>query len=315
MPTIDAVSRRRFLLGGAASLSLAPLAASAQSASEDPGIATAQDLENRLTVEVRLGGKGPFRFVVDTGADRTVIADDVAGELGLARGNTVSVLGIARTIDAQTARLDDLEFGRENIGRLDAPVLPRRWLGADGYLGLDAIDGRRVAFDFRHHALAITEPRSVQLLNMIKPDETVVPAGGKSGRLRSINCHVDGVRAYAFIDSGAGVSVGNSALLNELLRRSPAYATAQTAQLTGVTGGSVTGRVTSVDRVRLGGLDFSDAGLVICDLQIFELWGLASRPALFIGMDLLRQFSQVTVDYGRKEYRFEFASLAVASLT
>jgi len=83
-------------------------------------------------------------------------------------------------------------------------------------------------------------------------------------------------------------------------------------RLTGITGGTMDGRVTSVERVQVGGLDYSDNGLVIADLQIFDLWGLGDRPALFIGMNLLRQFSRVTVDYGRKEIRFEFASLMTA---
>ena len=140
-------------------------------------------------------------------------------------------------------------------------------------------------------------------------------AGGNGGRLRSVDCRVDGIRACAFIDSGAEISVGNRALLRGLVASNAAYATEETAELTGVTGGSVSGRVTRVDRVHVGALEFSDTGLVIADLEIFDLWDLAERPALFIGMDVLRQFSQVVVDYGRKEYRFEFASLAVASLT
>jgi hypothetical protein len=55
--------------------------------------------------------------------------------------------------------------------------------------------------------------------------------------------------------------------------------------------------------------------IVIADLQIFRLWGLSDTPALLIGMNFLRQFSQVSIDYGRKELRFEMARLVVAQQT
>jgi hypothetical protein len=307
MLSLSPLSRRRFMAGTASSV------AALWTAGADPQIGSyvtgASDAAHRLTVPVHISGKGPFQFVVDTGADRTVLADDVAGALGLIRGAPVSVQGIARTVDAQTVRLDELTFGSEAASALEAPVLPHAWLQADGFLGLNAIDKRRVAFDFRRQTLAISASHHLQTVNIIRPDENVVSVDGYSGRLRAVNCRVDGVHAYAFIDSGAEVSVGNTALLKALLEQSPAYATAETAQLSGVTGGSVTGSVTRVSQVRLSGFSISDDALVIADLQVFELWGLASRPALFIGMDVLRQFAQVVIDYGRKEYRFEFASV------
>lgn len=291
--------RRDFLASSAALAAFVPLAAGAQA--------------QRLTVETRIGAKGAFRFVVDTGADRTVIADDVAEALGLARGAPVAVQGIARSVDAPTVRLESLGFGYERTDAIDAPVLPRAWLGADGYLGLDALDGRRIAFDFRRKTLSVTAPRHPQLVGMTGYDETVVKAAGHAGRLRSLDCHVDGVHAAAFVDSGAEVSVGNPALLAALRARG-SYDASRTAELTGVTGGQITGHVTKVERVKLGHLEFSDDTLVVADLGIFGLWELAERPALFIGMDLLSQFAQVVVDYGQKEYRFEFARNAPAQL-
>jgi predicted aspartyl protease len=307
--SFDRFSRRRFLACTTAMFGVAPFAVRGDPVPGSSDVSGDRDRWNRLTVPVQIAGKGPFQFVVDTGADRTVVADDVAAKLGLARGAKVSVQGIARSVEAETVRLYDLRFGAEVVGALEAPILAHAWLEADGYLGLNALDQRRVAFDFRHQTLTITEPRRFQVLGIVRPDETVVPVQGHSGRLRAFNCRVDGVAVSAFIDSGAEISVGNTALLNALLKRSPSYDRPETAQLSGVTGGFVTGRVTQVERVQLGDFSFRDEGLVIADLQVFDLWNLADRPALFIGVDILRQFAQVVIDYGRKEYRFEFASL------
>ncbi len=44
---------------------------------------------------------------------------------------------------------------------------------------------------------------------------------GTAGHLRSTNCSVNGVRATAFIDTGAEVSAGNQALFNALAEDNP----------------------------------------------------------------------------------------------
>jgi hypothetical protein len=62
--------------------------------------------------------------------------------------------------------------------------------------------------------------------------------------------------------------------------------------------------------IRLMELEFTDCPLVIADFQIFDVWGLHRHPALLIGMNFLRQFSKVSIDYGLKELRFDLARLS-----
>jgi hypothetical protein len=123
---------------------------------------------------------------------------------------------------------------------------------------------------------------------------------------------VAGVASAAFIDTGAEVSAGNSPLLEALTDRHPIYVEAGTLPLRGLTGGEIAGRVTRIDRIRLQDLEFTDCALVIADLQVFDIWGLSRKPALLIGMNYLRQFARVSIDYRIKEIRFDLASLAAA---
>ncbi|WP_294289147.1 aspartyl protease family protein, partial [uncultured Sphingomonas sp.] len=39
-------------------------------------------IDDRMTVPVQIAGAGPFRFVIDTGSERTVISRQLAGTLG-----------------------------------------------------------------------------------------------------------------------------------------------------------------------------------------------------------------------------------------
>ncbi|MDE2110502.1 MAG: aspartyl protease family protein [Alphaproteobacteria bacterium] len=278
-------------------------------------VAAQTDAEQHLTIQVLVNGKGPFRFVVDTGADRSVVADTLVAALGMLPGQEVMVAGVVRTLQAQTVKLANISFGDVSRNNLVVPILPRALLAADGYLGLDVIDGHRVTLDFKNRALLITEPHYVHMLGILPPYEARVSLFGQQGHLRAVNCSVDGVRAATFIDTGAEVSVGNNSLYDALVNRDPSYIKLQTVPITGVTGGVIDGRVTSVRRVKLNGVTFEDCNIAIADMQIFKLWGLADTPAMLIGMNFLRQFAQVSIDYGSKEIRFDLARLILAERT
>ncbi|HEY3730145.1 MAG TPA: retroviral-like aspartic protease family protein [Steroidobacteraceae bacterium] len=323
---LAALSRRHFLGASASSLLLTSMLTKAQtpalpvsadsadpSASQPPDrINAASDAAQRLTVNVRLNGTGPYRFVVDTGADRSVVADDVAANLGPLRGRQVVLRGIVRTMATETVHVRELAVGSARHQRIEMPVVPRSMLEADGYLGLDTIDGYRVTFDFKQHALEIDASHSSGMWYLARPDQARVRTVGSAGRLRSLDCKVAGVSTTAFIDSGAEVSVGNPPLLNALGRHHPLRVELGTLPLTGVTGGQVIGQLTVIDRISLQDLEFTDCTLVIADLPIFDIWGLTQQPALLIGMNYLRQFARVSIDYRTKEIRFDLASLLAA---
>ena len=323
MSAFQHFSRRHVFGAGAAALALTPGLARAATGTRlsPPGtpvlpkpvehIQGGADAQDRLTVETYINEKGPYRFVVDTGADRSVLAEDVADAVGLPSTEDVIVQGIARALPARAVQIADLRFGRIRLSNTPMPLLPRSWLGADGYLGLDAIDRQSVTFDFQNHRLDIA-PSDQTTRWMPMADQALVRVNGSGGRLTAVNCSVNGVKAFAFIDSGAEISIGNSHLFNELAKVGGRYINDNVIQLLGVTGGEAQGRITAVERIKMGSISFVNSALVISDLPVFDIWGLDGKPALFLGMNFLKQTSSVTIDYGRKEYRFKLAQLTVA---
>jgi predicted aspartyl protease len=291
-------------LGFAQTISLPP-ADFAPENTDKATLTTRTDANRHLTIDVHINGTGPYRFVVDTGAERSVIADSVAAALNLPQGKPVTLEGLGGRITAPTVHVGSLSFGPFQREGLNLPTLPRANLFADGYLGLDAINGTRVTFDFRHRSLNIEQPRAVPTSDA--PDMANVRAKGKNGRLRVFDCMVDSVVAVTFVDTGAEVSVGNLPLYNALKRRNRNLSSSVLMTLTSVTGGEVTGDVIPVDRIRLRDLSFTNGTLVIADVPDFSIWKLSQRPALLIGMDYLRQLAAVTIDYRSKEIQFEIS--------
>ncbi|MBP2160439.1 MULTISPECIES: retropepsin-like aspartic protease [Asticcacaulis] len=264
-----------------------------------------EDPSQRLTIEVMINGKGPFRFVVDTAAERSILSDDVAARLGLSLGRNVMVSGLTRRVPAPTVQISDLAFGPFRRSNLSLPVLPRASVYNDGYLGLDVINDTRVTFDFADRAIRIEEPSDPTEAK--RPDVTHVRAKGSGGYLKVMDCLVDSVAAIAFIDTGAEVSVGNVSLMKAVSNRSKIFAPQANVTLTGVTGGEITGQVVPIGRIRLQNLAFTNGTLVIADVPEFAAWKTKSRPSLLIGMDYLRQFASVTLDYRARDIRFELS--------
>lgn len=101
-----------------------------------------------MTVPVRLNGEGPFEFVVDTGANHSVLAAELAGPLGLPAGAAAAVHGIGGVEAAATVTINRLTVGSVTSRRVRMPLLAQARLGAQGLLGVDALKNRRVALDF-----------------------------------------------------------------------------------------------------------------------------------------------------------------------
>ncbi|HEX3843229.1 MAG TPA: aspartyl protease family protein [Steroidobacteraceae bacterium] len=319
-------SRRRLLTAGVLSLAWAvggQRAASAPPLSRGPDSApgsapaggaapllATDDASGRLTTAVMINGHGPYHFMVDTGAERTVIADDLAKRLELPRGGRVLVQGIIRGEPASLVEIRELRLGSLASSRLQVPTLPRAMLSVDGYLGLDVLDHRRVVFDFIAGTLTVTKPQGFFSWLFTHSDQLRVRTLGESGRLRSTDCLIDRVHAAAFFDTGAEVSIINGPLYAALQRRQE-VAPAKRAvmeELTGVTGGSVEGITTVLDMVSLGDLILTFTTVVVADLPTFALWGLGRQPALLVGMDCLRRCSRFSIDYRRKEVHVDVAN-------
>jgi len=325
LEVLKQLSRRRFVKYGASSLAFASIMAKAQGVSPPLGglasavtavpdpdtsrIAAATDDASHLTAAVRIDGNGPYHFVVDTGADRTVLATEVADELGLFHGEKVKLEGVVRAVFADTVSIPTMSFGSITRKHLVVPTLSRSLLDADGYLGLDFLDGHRVTFDFKNHVLQVSEPRAKFSANWTRENEARIRASGSSGHLKALDCTVDGVPATAFIDSGAEVSAANAPLFAALGRRNPTFGELGPIRLIDITGGEILGKVAMVNKIQLtAALTFNDCPLVIADFAVFDVWELRQRPALLIGMNLLRQFGRVSIDYGLKELRFDLAA-------
>ena len=137
-----------------------------------PAVAAAQDATARMTIPVMVNGHGPYAFVVDTGADRTVISRRLAELLKLTAGDDVRLHDTAGAADVHTVVLDRLSFGGRELHGLQAAVLEAGNIGAAGMLGIDSLHDQRVLMDFVSSTFAASPS-----LRQAEPADAIVVYG------------------------------------------------------------------------------------------------------------------------------------------
>ena len=155
------------------------------------------DPMRRLTVQVSINDQGPFNFMVDTGANSSVISSQIADRLGLARQRRVQLHGIAGVQTVDTVKVDSLRVGRRVQREMELSVLPAADLGAAGILGLEWLGDNSLMLDYGERRMRVGAALPL-------PDERtiVVKAHTRRSGLTLIQAHIPGQMLKAFIDSG-----------------------------------------------------------------------------------------------------------------
>jgi predicted aspartyl protease len=273
----------------------------------DPNVHTetaiAIDADQRMTVPVMLGGQGPYNFVIDTGADRTAITSELATKLGLKTGKPVMLHAANGAERRDTAVAENLKIGQRTVRRVEAPLLFRADIGADGMLGIDTLKGQQIVMDFKAKKMSV-EPAKREFI-----DSTAVIVPGRSfyGQLILVDITIRGVPVYVILDSGSESSVANEALARRLVKGDengqPIIEILDAAGITANAKGAV------IPEIAMGnGIRITNLPVVFTDLKIFERFKLKDRPAMLLGMDVLRKFDRVAVDFQRKQARFNLAA-------
>jgi len=288
---------------------LLPLCAHAQSSVEAPPpgqatVTTDVDRAMRMTVPVTIGANGgttgPYQFVVDTGADRTVVSRELADRLGLSAGQSATLHSMSGVGEVQTVIVPTLGLAGLTTQNINAPALAQTDLGASGLIGIDSLKGRRIVMDFKRKTMTVAPPGTRERLD---PDMIVVTARSRYGQLVLVDASIDGVPITVIIDTGAENTVGNSALRRMLAKRQRKLEFFPTT-LTDVTGGTLAADGAAARRIRIGGVTLDYVVIAFTDAHPFKKFGIENKPAMMLGMDTLRGFQRVSVDFGARKVRF-----------
>ena len=260
----------------------------------------ARKSNTRMTVEVQVNGRGPYRFLVDSGADTSVIGGRIARDLQLPAGRPAMLHAMTASGPVNRVLVSELSFGNSRIRELELPVLREGDLGGQGMVGIDALVEQRLMMDFEKRVIKVEDARTpVQMVD----GEIVVTARRRRGQLILTQVRAGGLPLEAVVDTGTEISIGNLALRDKLFRRSRYKL--MTVATTGVTGVTVNLELAIVDELKVGSITLRNVPIAFAEVPPFAVFGLSDTPSLLLGTDLLETFRRVSLDFRARKVRFQ----------
>ncbi|MBO9622199.1 MAG: aspartyl protease family protein [Sphingomonas sp.] len=268
-------------------------------------------LDARLTVPVALGASGPYNFIIDTGAERTVVSRELAGSLRLVPSQPVMLTSMTGSRRVDTVLVPQLMI--PSVGEhhsIVAPALAGRNLGAAGLLGIDTLQNHQVTIDFDSGTMSVRPSAKRKRKTSYIRGEIVVTAKSLFGQLIVTDAYFGNTRVQVVLDTGAQVTMGNSALR----RRIGGRLKTQPIEFTSVLGDTARAEYSNVEGIKIGDVLFGSMPVAFADVAPFERFGLTERPALLLGMDALRSFRRVEIDFPNRQVRFQMPKSALRDL-
>jgi predicted aspartyl protease len=241
---------------------------------------------------VTLNGVRPLWFLVDTGANSSVLSRKTAERLNLRSSGNVRVSGSDGS--GSFERVVVADYGSDLFDRHDEPMVVAG-LYTDGIIGMNAFTGDRVQFDFARRELAVAA--SGRLPAGFVAEHCAV----RFGNYMVVDVVIDGVRARAAIDTGSMYTIGNPKLQTALGFKRDDARLLPDQPLTGVKGAPWPTWKVALGNLTIGGVAFRRPTVRFTNEPTFHTLDLDDGPALILGVDQLSRLKAMAIDYPRAE--------------
>ncbi len=302
------MDRRLVMIGGLAMVGGCSTPSAAREASDVTSTGRSNDL---LTVSAHIGDSAPLQFAIDSAANASVIADDLAQRLMLPPGGPIFMNTLIARETVQTVIAPRFRSGALDVSPVRLALGVRDALGADGLIGTDLLADLRLDLRFRRiQRMRITHSRARGaggFFDLRRSRVRITSASEQRfGQICTITAHVGQTPVVAILDTGAEISIGNTALARASRAIPQLFSNGERiAQIQSPTGLKADASLQLVSGFRVAGTSLKQFPLLINDLHTFNLWGLSETPAMLLGVDMLGLFESVAIDLRRGEVTFQ----------
>lgn len=257
-----------------------------------------------FTVSATVNGRGPFDFIIDTGATQSLVFESLHAAMAFppSGGGAQRVLGIASAGAFPTYRIGEISVGAAKISDLTTVVLPN-WIAGErspqGVLGLDFLERYFIVFD--------AESRSLRLYDAPAKAETS-GRGWRStdfrrrtftlerGALYTVDGYANSRLARYIVDLGATGTIINKQALARISRNSIAVTVRPGSERTASRIIDALKKSTKqedvvISRFKVGRVNWYDQIFTVYDAPIFAELGVADTPYGLLGADLFHERS------------------------
>jgi predicted aspartyl protease len=252
-----------------------------------------------IVIPASVAGRGPFDFVLDTGAGTSLLSPRLASALDIVPTGTKQGRGAAGRVTVALASAPSISVGAAyrapwpvaitaEVERIAAAVDSR----IDGCIGYDFLKDFRVGIDYRRRLVRLAQG-TYETAGQPSPDRVEIPfrLAAPAKPLVMVPVYIDRKGPYAFaVDTGASTTVISPELAHSLRLEQ-----GQAAPVTGA-GGVMTTTAARVASLSVGAAKLEDLGVVIADFLGQLGAAVGTKLDGVLGHNFLRRF-RVTINY------------------
>lgn len=252
---------------------------------------------------VYVEGRGPYPFILDTGADSTAVYTWFArqGPLKPTPGEAEQLSGQTGSTKVAMYQVEDVALGGRHLRHFKAYGLPdRRDAGREaGVLGNDFMDGAIVAFDFPCRRVEVRGKSGDQGAVVGRGAGPTIAGVDSGTTLLTLPVTVNGANGVAIVDTGSRNTrlTPSFAMAAGIDTASPAFRDG--APIYGANSNAMTPREGPIGVVGFAGVRIADARAQVIDLPVLRE-DFGGKPAMLLGADLLGRYRLIYDHEDRK---------------
>jgi len=255
-----------------------------------------------ILLPIHVNDRGPFDFILDTGAGTSLVSIDLASELNLKTIGSKHGQTAGGKVAVSLAKVDSIRAGEIKLENVDVGIVYLSQIGGsvgakiDGDLGYNFLKHFRVTIDYRDLVLRLDDPKRIE--SFVRGAQTEVPVrlANPAKPLLLVDVHANGRGPFQFaIDTGTSTTAIAPELVQQLdIRTSPAGI--------GTTGGgAIDFSAGSLESFHLGGAKIDNLQIVIADFFPMLSAAVGAKLDGIVGYNFLRHY-KVVIDYPNETF-------------
>ena len=256
-----------------------------------------------ILLPVHVNNRGPFDFILDTGAGTSLLASELAKQLGVkiigskegqsAGGNVSVSLTKVDWLAVGETKLDDVDMGVVDLGQIGKTIGAK----IDGDLGYNFLKHFRITIDYHDCEILFDDPKRVEVFGRSPQTEIAIRLAHPAKPLILVDVHANGRGPFQFaVDTGTSTTAITPELAKEL--------NVATSAIPPVTSGAAPVDVTAgaFQSFQIGGARIDNLAVIVADFFSMLSQAVGAKLDGIVGYNFLRNY-KVVIDYPNERLR------------
>ncbi|MEY2537114.1 MAG: hypothetical protein QOG67_854 [Verrucomicrobiota bacterium] len=250
-----------------------------------------------ILVPVKVNDKGPFEFILDTGAGTSLLSSELAGKLDVKVLGSKEGQSAGGKVSVSLAKVDSLAVGEARLADLDVGIVDLSHIGKtigakiDGDLGYNFLQHYRVSIDYSNCEIMFDDPKRFDRIPHSARTEIPMRLASPAKPLILVDVYANRRGPFQFaIDTGTSTT----AISPELARELGVTSTPIGPATTGGAHVAVTAGV--VQSFMVGRAKIDNMPVVVADFFAVLSEAVGANLDGIVGYNFLRNY-KVVLDY------------------